>query len=48
VICASGQRSAVAASLLKRFGVDDVIHVVDGGVPLWGRSGWPVEEPQPA
>ena len=22
---------------------DDVIHVVDGGVPLWERSGWPVE-----
>jgi hydroxyacylglutathione hydrolase len=31
-ICASGQRAAVAASLLKRFGGDDVIHVVDGGV----------------
>jgi hydroxyacylglutathione hydrolase len=43
VICGSGQRSAVAASLLKRLGADDVIHVVDGGVPRWEREGWPVE-----
>ncbi len=43
VICGSGQRSAVAASLLKRFGADEVIHVVDGGVPRWEREGWPVE-----
>jgi glyoxylase-like metal-dependent hydrolase (beta-lactamase superfamily II)/rhodanese-related sulfurtransferase len=43
-ICGSGQRSAVAASLLQRLGARDVIHVVDGGVPLWGRRGWPVEE----
>ena len=42
-ICGSGQRSAVAASLLKRFGAHDVIHVVDGGVPLWKREGWPTE-----
>jgi rhodanese-related sulfurtransferase/glyoxylase-like metal-dependent hydrolase (beta-lactamase superfamily II) len=45
VICSSGQRSAVAASLLRRLGVADVLHVVDGGVPLWKRSGWPVAEP---
>ena len=43
VICGSGQRSAVAASLLRRHGARDVIHVVDGGVPLWGREGWPLE-----
>jgi hydroxyacylglutathione hydrolase len=43
VICGSGQRSAVAASLLKRLGADEVIHVVDGGVPRWEREGWPVE-----
>ena len=43
VICASGQRAAVAASLLKRYGADDVIHVVEGGVPLWQREGWPIE-----
>jgi glyoxylase-like metal-dependent hydrolase (beta-lactamase superfamily II)/rhodanese-related sulfurtransferase len=41
-ICGSGQRSAVAASLLKHHGAPDVIHVVDGGVPQWERSGWPV------
>jgi hydroxyacylglutathione hydrolase len=42
-ICASGQRAAVAASLLKRLGAKDVIHVVDGGVPRWEREGWPIE-----
>ena len=42
-ICGSGQRAAVAASLLKRFGAEDVIHVVDGGVPRWQREGWPIE-----
>jgi hydroxyacylglutathione hydrolase len=43
VICASGQRSAVAASLLKAHGARDVLHVVDGGVPLWERLGFPIE-----
>jgi hydroxyacylglutathione hydrolase len=43
VICASGQRSAVAASLLQRAGARDVLHVVDGGVGTWARQGWPVE-----
>ncbi len=43
VICASGQRAAVAASLLARCGADRVIHVVDGGVPGWGRLGHPLE-----
>jgi hydroxyacylglutathione hydrolase len=42
VICGSGQRSAVGASLLQRHGATEVLHVVDGGVPLWRRSGWPV------
>jgi glyoxylase-like metal-dependent hydrolase (beta-lactamase superfamily II)/rhodanese-related sulfurtransferase len=32
VICSSGQRAAVAASLLRRFGAREVLHVVDGGV----------------
>ena len=43
VICGSGQRSAVAASLLQHYGADDVIHVVEGGVPLWKRNDWPIE-----
>jgi hydroxyacylglutathione hydrolase len=42
-ICSSGQRSAVAASLLKRHGARHVIHVADGGVGTWERSGWPIE-----
>jgi hydroxyacylglutathione hydrolase len=43
VICASGQRSAVAASLLLREGAGEVVHVVDGGVGTWAAAGWPVE-----
>jgi rhodanese-related sulfurtransferase len=42
-ICASGQRAAVAASLLQRFGGDPVVHVVDGGVGTWERAGGAVE-----
>jgi hydroxyacylglutathione hydrolase len=45
VICASGQRAAVAASLLQRAGASRVVHVVDGGVGTWARAGWPVETP---
>jgi hydroxyacylglutathione hydrolase len=37
VMCATGQRAAVAASLLQRHGAERVIHVVDGGVPRWLR-----------
>jgi glyoxylase-like metal-dependent hydrolase (beta-lactamase superfamily II)/rhodanese-related sulfurtransferase len=44
-ICSSGQRSAVAASLLQRFGAEQVLHVVDGGVPAWGKLGFPLERP---
>ncbi len=43
VICSSGQRSAVAASLLIRHGVKHVIHVADGGVGTWQTAGWPIE-----
>jgi rhodanese-related sulfurtransferase len=42
VICASGQRAAVGASLVQRYGAREVLHVVDGGVPAWVRRGWPV------
>jgi glyoxylase-like metal-dependent hydrolase (beta-lactamase superfamily II)/rhodanese-related sulfurtransferase len=42
-ICMSGQRSAVAASLLKRAGVEHVLHVADGGVGTWQREGHPIE-----
>jgi hydroxyacylglutathione hydrolase len=43
IICASGQRSAVAASLVARLGAEHVVHVVDGGVGTWERAGHPVE-----
>jgi len=43
VICSSGQRSAVGASLAQRYGARAAIHVVSGGVPLWASRGWPVE-----
>ncbi|HEY2259139.1 MAG TPA: MBL fold metallo-hydrolase [Solirubrobacteraceae bacterium] len=43
VLCASGQRAAVAASLVQRHGAPRVIHVVNGGVPKWGRLGHPLQ-----
>src|SRR5215217_2136326 len=43
-ICASGQRSAVAASLVQRFGAQKPIHVVDGGVGTWAKAGNPIEQ----
>jgi hydroxyacylglutathione hydrolase len=43
VICSSGQRSAVAASLLSRAGATQVIHVADGGVGTWEREGGKIE-----
>ncbi len=45
VVCGSGQRAAVAASLLQRYGAERVIHVVGGGVPKWGKLGNPIEQP---
>ena len=43
VVCGSGQRAAVGASLVQRFGGSEVIHVTEGGVPAWERSGRPIE-----
>ena len=43
VLCASGQRAAVAASLVQRYGGERVIHVVSGGVPRWKKLGHPIE-----
>ena len=45
VVCGSGQRAAVGASLIQRHGASEVIHVVEGGVPRWKREGWEIEEP---
>jgi hydroxyacylglutathione hydrolase len=39
VACGSGVRSSLAASLLKRAGVTDVLHVADGGVPMLAQHG---------
>ena len=47
VLCASGQRAAVGASLVSRHGAKEAIHVVNGGVPRWERSGWPIERGEP-
>jgi hydroxyacylglutathione hydrolase len=47
VICASGQRSAVAAGLVQRLGGGAVMHVAGGGVPAWRRAGYPIEGAPP-
>ena len=47
VICASGQRAAVGASLIARFGAAVVIHVTPGGVPALIRAGHPVGTSEP-
>ncbi len=39
VVCGSGVRSALAASLLKKNGVVNVEHVADGGVPMLAKQG---------
>jgi hydroxyacylglutathione hydrolase len=43
VICAGGARAATAASLLKLHGAQDVIHVVNGGVPQLADAGVQLE-----
>jgi glyoxylase-like metal-dependent hydrolase (beta-lactamase superfamily II)/rhodanese-related sulfurtransferase len=47
VICASGYRSAIAASVLERAGITRVSNVV-GGMDAWRGSGLPVESEAPA
>jgi len=39
VACSGGIRSSLAASLLKRAGIEDVEHVADGGVPMLSNEG---------
>jgi len=43
VVCASGQRAAIGASLLARHGAEHVVHVAAGGVGTWQRAGHPIE-----
>jgi hydroxyacylglutathione hydrolase len=42
VQCQGGGRSAIAASLLRRHGRDDVLNLA-GGISEWSRAGLPVE-----
>jgi hydroxyacylglutathione hydrolase len=42
IICASGYRSSIAASLLARSGREAVINVI-GGTGAWLRDGFDVE-----
>ncbi len=45
VICASGQRAATGASLVRRYTDAEVMHVVEGGVPELGRLGMQLTAP---
>lgn len=42
VACAAGVRAATAASLLKLYGAEAVIHVTDGGIPALAQLGIPL------
>ena len=42
-ICSGGKRSGLAASILQREGFERVLHVTDGGVGTWQRSGRQIE-----
>ena len=42
-ICSGGKRSGLAASILQREGFERVVHVANGGVGTWQRSGRAVE-----
>lgn len=42
VICASGQRAGIAASVLLAHGAERVLHVTEGGVPQWEATGGPL------
>jgi hydroxyacylglutathione hydrolase len=44
VACSVGNRSSIAASLLRRAGIEDVIHVADGGVADLKEEGIPLVE----
>jgi rhodanese-related sulfurtransferase len=43
VVCRSGHRSAIAATLLRALGVD--AHSLDGGVNAWTAAGLPLTTP---
>ena len=43
VMCRSGQRSAIASTILKDAGKQDIRNV-QGGILAWGRAGLPIEQ----
>ena len=45
--CASGYRSVIACSLLRRAGMDNVINVI-GGFAEWQKAGLEVEKAEAA
>ena len=45
--CRTGSRSAIAASVLKARGVEDVINM-EGGIQAWALAGLPIITPEPA
>jgi hydroxyacylglutathione hydrolase len=42
VVCSVGNRSSIAVSLLRRAGIEDVVHVADGGVADLKEEGIPL------
>jgi hydroxyacylglutathione hydrolase len=44
VACSAGNRSSIAASLLERAGIDNVIHVADGGIAELAGAGIELEK----
>jgi hydroxyacylglutathione hydrolase len=42
IVCGSGYRSTVAASVLERAGFDDIVNIT-GGMAAWEHAGLPVE-----
>jgi hydroxyacylglutathione hydrolase len=44
VACSAGNRSSIAAGLLRRAGIENVEHVVDGGVPDLEQEGVELEK----
>jgi hydroxyacylglutathione hydrolase len=44
IACSVGNRSSIAASLLKRSGVENVVHVAEGGVTDLAEEGIPLVE----
>ena len=43
VACSAGNRSSIAASLLRRAGIENVVHVTDGGIPDLAEHGIELE-----